>query len=341
MAKGLVDTFAKALIVSFIGCHGGDMSHKRKQFIDDVVGRILDPDPNDINPHEIDGDVYPEGVQEFDATETLPNPLESLHAEETSPIHQERAQIINPGDQVGRFVTVPIFLPTANGYPSQPGVEIFTLRSKDYNSIFSVFVQSRPIPDVTAPAGLALQGFGDVKNVSYLTGPTFPSVPHQIGIEFGAGGAQFQAHVDVDPGQIFTVGGSYIRLLAYGVGRTPGGLVPNTVDIGAFVSLLPRGTPRAAKTSFNIGQIGAAGIALASPGNGIPSFAKSLRVIRAPAASDMLIRFTGWGGIVLGEISVPANTEMTNADIPGGAQYATVSSTAGLNDATAIWEIAL
>lgn len=230
-------------------------------------------------------------VQEFDATEEVPDALEQLREviPTSDPISILSGKVITFGDQVGRFVTVP-FAATS------PGTEILAVRSEDsINGVFTVALQQRGFWDPAIVPGTRPQRY-----VTSANRGTW------VWAQWGAGGAQFETLVDVGRGQVFSVSGSFLRLIAFNN-------TAEDVDVGAFVSLLPRAANKSPTFTVPSGVIAA----LATVGFGpVPAFARTLKIYRQPFATGFTVRFMADGGAILGEIVVAASTDVPELILP-------------------------
>lgn len=281
--------------------------------IRDILERIK---AQSLHPHEIDGDVFPEGVEEFDATETLPNPLDTLKVDEQQKISLSTKGKLptSPNDgAVGRIVSVPAT--PAGTVPGRP-TEVLTIKlDDDMNSVFQVALTN--VPDPIQPHESGAGSYQATPNVNVNRS----DVSYFI-VEFGAGGAQFQVQVDAIPGQTISIGGSFLRVSA--VNYSSNNL---TQDFGAFVSLLPKGTRLSAKKTIPRGLTLPAGITLLAS---IPLFSKKLRVYRNPASNPFSVQFLA-GGVVFSETNVAANADCPSIEIPGRAQQVQFVNTGAAN----------
>jgi len=277
-----------------------------------------------LHPHEIDGDIFPPDVQEYDATETLQNPLETLENKNVpgnvDPTMHLLGKIITMAEQmVGRNVLVPA------GTDLNRPVEIISLRCPDdLNSIFSVTmgVQGVGQPGMPTPPGGEFVRVGAGGSVS----PT-----HAV-IQWGAGAVQFESIVDINQGRVLTVGGSFLRVLATNNLISAAG-VPVDATFSVFVSLLPKGSQkRPASYTNDSGPIAGAGVFTQS----IPPFARTVKIFRAPATAPFTLQFLSVTGIVIHEVAIPAGGDCPEEPIPQ-----TASGIGILNGAIAITHAAV
>src|SRR3990172_412103 len=283
---------------------------------------VVDPGET-YGAHEIDGDLFGPGEEETDATETLANPLDTLEAvplaEEGSLL--DKFTLVTMEEPIGRSVVVPANIA---GGVNRATTEILAARLSDQlSSMFTVTVQ--PLPS---------QLIDNVPGFPSFTASGLGQQPNRMVVLWGAGGVQFETAVDILPGQTFTVGGSFLRLLAVN------NVATSDIAYGAFVSLLPRSSPKAARLTFMTGPIAAGGSL--NPGV-LPSFMKSVRFYRTPfATTSFLVRFH-IGVTVIGETGAAAGADCPQIETPGYTNLITFLNNGALDIAQsfAVFDLAL
>ncbi len=291
-----------------------------------TVGGILDAVEGSLRPHEIDGDIIPvEEGEEYEGPQSGPrrNPLDDLREAPTPPTGSlfDRIITMTLGDQVGIARTVP---PTTAA--NLNGTEILTVKADDQlNGMFSVTIGQYAKP---------FNPLGNISGVGEHDTPVFPAAYTRVGgnfaiVQWGAGGVQFQTIVDIIPGQTFTVGGSFLRIIAFQRSLVDGTGAATDIQVGVFVSLLPRGTPRSAIYTEPIGALAAAAFAVP---RGIYLFAKTVRVDRAPQSAPFTVRIVqdAAGANLISEHAIAAGVDCPDIPLPGNAHHVEI-----LNGATA------
>lgn len=137
-------------------------------------------------------------------------------------------------------------------------------------------------------------------------------------VTWGAGGLQApQAEIDFVNGAVFTVIGSFIRILA----RSDAGAIPVTqMQAGAFIGYEPRSAGSAVRgpqRTLKTGAIGAGNSTTLT----IPTYATSFSYIRNPLTTAITLNVLDGPGNVIGIIPIAAGVDVSSIvfPIPGDA----------------------
>jgi len=267
-----------------------------------------------LNPHDIEGTMFADGQDEHESAGDLPGNYDATeHLIEDppkgpgNPLGWLDDILVTRTDQLpGRSLTIPAW----DGTSTVP-TELLTIRSDDkLNSMFSVSIGQDP------EANPALNPFS----------PAFGNF--QVGvqsciaiIEYGAGATQFTAAVDIVPGQVFTVGGSFLRILIFNFAMDNAGVfIP--IRVGAFVSLLPKGAGRSARFTQAVPAIAAAGtVAFLAP-----VFGDTVEFQRAPANAPYTLSFEDQIGTVRSAVAFAATERGEPIAIPGNTSRVRITN---------------
>lgn len=278
--------------------------HRRRRI------RVPVYEPEIQSTHEVDGSNFPEGMDEVDATEGLPNALDTLQEVPSSPpgslLDMFPLITMKQGSQIGKTAIVP-----ADTTGSIPPTEILAVRTEDdLNTVFAVTFQQKPIDE-------RISGPLDWQVPDGALGSVY--TPPMIIAQFGAGSCQFIAKLDCVRGQTVAFRGSFLRILAVNYTNAP------DIEIGAFISLLPPSVTLPPTKTATLGMIPDGGTQNMS----IPPFAKTVKVMRAPAATTLRIYFQNRdpGGVVIAETVVAASAECPEVEVPATADRMYVQNT--------------
>lgn len=298
---------------------------RKRQFINEVVGRILgqgsrEADPNEINPHEIDGNIYPDGVQEFDATESLPNPIDEMRPINPPSSFEERMMM--EGSPIGRSQVI------------SPGHVEDIIRYQSSDKVarpIGVILEMVPVGDFLPDGVVIFNGeFPDGLGSQGMI-PTFL-------IRWGIGGIQYRAEIDCYPGTMLTLNASFVHIQG-------SNKLGNANDVTLRASMSP-GVLKG-RTPHLSYQINADLPAAAALTRSVPPFANRVIGYRAPTTGSFRLRFDGVPGVPSTrstEIDFAAGVSMTNpVPIPGGCNNVALvnTSAAALTGATLVFDIEL
>ncbi len=193
-----------------------------------------------VDPHEVEGDIFPEGVQEYDATETLP-PIVLTEDDQPAGLVAQVLALSKPGrGMIGRTITL----------GQNQADTILDWQVGDDESAIPVTI---------------LIGIPNVPN----TNPAFPGRLTAT-VQYGIGGSQNVLTMDVTPGSIVTLPATFVRV---NVSCDDSGVVGSTVDVSAFLCRFSVAHPPGKVTIYSTIALGVG----AGVSRGIPSMARSFR----------------------------------------------------------------
>ncbi len=268
-------------------------------------------------PHEIDGDIYPiEEGEEFEGPQSEPrtNPLDDLQEENPKPPDKTGGLLTSEQALLGRTVSV----------PPHGRAEILRLQApiEEFASEFALTVGQ-----VGLPFSTVLTVTDERRDYAFFQPGFFTAFQSIYAlIEWGVGGVQKFAIVDVVPEQVIALQGTFLRVTGVNLADWGGG-PDRALDMSAHISLLPPTRSKPVQKTTPVGLI----LAGATTGGQFwPPFARSLRFYRTPfSTTSFRVRFTDPAANILGEVDVPVNTDCPEIPIPGHATFWEILNTTG------------
>lgn len=295
----------------------------------------FDPVPEAVSnafpdPHEIDGNlIMEEGDYGDDHNDNPTDPLDELREDNPPPpglgVAALDGVIVTMADQmVGRTIEVGADTLAARA------VELITLKSQDkLNSMFSVAIGIEGQRVITPQVD---------PRVMFNAFPSFDTSPCLNGandgnplqgtfaiIQWGAGAAQFETVVDIQPGQVFTVGGSFLRIKIANQNQDNAGNYA-AIQARCFVSLLPKGSQRhSAQLTVPVKNIAASGQSVLA----VPPFARRVKFARNNAAKAFTLEFWNAQNATITQEVIAANEHCPEFEIPAQATNIVVVNSVG------------
>lgn len=151
-------------------------------------------------------------------------------------------------------------------------------------------------------------------------------------IQWGTGGAQHEADVDVRKGTMVTVPASFLRVAVANEGTQLA-----SVRVRASVGYFPKGNGLSPTRTRYIGAISGGSTA----DHVIPAFARNVTLLRTLGTSGYLLTFLDTNSVVIGTVIVAGSADQFRIPVPNDAHTTRIGASADITLARAIYELDL